>query len=606
MIKPESVANHQTNTRTKLAQLREFMQAQGVSAYVILSSDPHMSEYLPERWQTRSYMSGFSGSAGNLVVLPQESALWTDGRYFIQAERQLAGSGIKLMRLGEPGIPSLQRYLAEQLPPAALIGLEGEVVSQGMVRSIEAAGQARGLRVRDLPFPASLWPDRPDRPATPVWPLPAVAAGVRARDKIRQLRDRLAELGSNSMLVTRLDDVAWLTNLRAADIAYNPFLLAYCWVNPDGCTLYTDPTRVNDAARQQLKQEGISLKDYTDVMTDLAACRRQQALLLDPAATNHACFKLASQNPALTLVEADDPIQLLKAVKSPEEIANLHRAHVLDGVAMVRFQMALENKLHQGATLTEADAAELADHCRRAVPGNIGLSFNTIAAYGANAAMMHYAPHKETAADLRPGAMLLVDSGGQYDCGTTDITRTYAIGEPTAEQIDYYTLTLEAHINMAMTVFPAGCSGANLDIMSRQVFWQRGLDYRCGTGHGVGYIGGVHEGPHSLRTSNYVPFRPGMVVTDEPGYYEEGNLGVRIENELLCVEKEVTEYGRYLAFEALTYCPYDTSLIEVGRLTPQQLDWLNQYHATVWEILSPHLGEVEQAWLKAKCRPLSA
>ncbi|NJP39593.1 aminopeptidase P family protein [Oscillospiraceae bacterium HV4-5-C5C] len=606
MIKSESAAVSQNSARTKLEQLRSFMQKQGVSAYVILSSDPHMSEYLPDRWQTRSYMSGFSGSAGNLVVLPQESALWTDGRYFIQAERQLQGSGIKLMRLGEPGTPSLQRYLAEQLPPAALIGLEGEVVSQGMVRSIEAAGQARGLKVKDLPFPASLWPDRPDRPATPAWPLPAVAAGVRARDKIRQLRERLAEQGSNSMLVTRLDDVAWLTNLRAADIAYNPFLLAYCWVSPDSCTLYTDPNRVNEAGRQQLQQDGISLKDYTAVMPDLSACRQQQKLLLDPAATNYACFQLAGHNPALTIVEAEDPIQLLKAVKSPEEIANIHRAHVLDGVAMVRFQIALEKKLNQGEALTEADVADLVDHCRKSVPGNIGLSFNTIAAYGTNAAMMHYAPHRGTAAVLRPGAMLLVDSGGQYDCGTTDITRTYAIGEPTAAQIDYYTLTLEAHINMAMTVFPAGCSGANLDIMSRQVFWQRGLDYRCGTGHGVGYIGGVHEGPHSLRTSNYVPFRPGMVVTDEPGYYEEGNLGVRIENELLCVEKEVTEYGRYLAFEALTYCPYDTSLIDTSRLNHQQLDWFNQYHANVWDILSPHLGEVEQAWLRAKCQPLTA
>ncbi len=582
------------------------MAEHGVQAYFVPSSDPHMGEYLPERWQTRSYLSGFTGSAGTLIVTHRASALWTDGRYFIQAQRQLEGSEITLMRMGVPGTPTFAEYLLSQLDEGAAIGLEDMVVSTALVRELEAGCKAKSLSVMNLPFPGAVWPRRPNPPATPAWELEGSYAGLSAAEKVALLRERLGKAGADAMVVTRLDDVAWLLNARADDIAYNPYLLAFAMVTAGEVRVYTALHRVEPALRASLEGQGFVLAEYGALPEDLAALEGPAVFLVDPAGTSYGIYRALLGNKRLSLTEGDDPIQGMKSVKSAAEIENIMRAHVKDGCAMVRFQMDLEQALARGEALTETDVAELVLNRRREQSAFIGPSFSTIAAYGPNAAMMHYAPRPETAAALERRAFLLLDCGGQYLDGTTDITRTYALGRPTQEEKEYYTLVLKAHINLARAVFLEGCSGGNLDILCRDVFWKRGLDYRCGTGHGVGYVGGVHEGPHGLRVSNNHPFQAGMLVTDEPGIYEEGRLGIRIENELLCVEAMTTEYGKFLAFEPVTFCPIDTAPLLADDLSAEQLDWLNAYHETVYQKLSPHLTDGERDWLQEKCKKLNA
>lgn len=593
-------------TNEKIAQLRTFMAERGVQAYVVPSSDPHMGEYLPERWQTRSYLSGFTGSAGTLIVTHNASALWTDGRYFIQAQRQLQGSEIELMRMGVPGTPTFSEYLLSQLDAGAAIGLEGMVVSTAMVRELEKGCKAKSLAIADLPFPDAVWPRRPAAPATPAWELEGRYAGFPAAEKVEQLRERLGKAGADAMVVTRLDDVAWLLNARADDIAHNPYLLSFAIVTARGAQVYTAAHRVVPALRSSLEHQGFVLEEYDALLEDIAALEGPAAFLVDVSSTSYAIYRALLGNKSLSLVEGDDPIQDMKSVKSAVEIENLIRAHVKDGCAMVRFQMDLERALAAGDPVSEVEVAELVLRRRREQSEFIGPSFGSIAAYGPNAAMMHYAPQPETAAALEKRGFLLLDCGGQYLDGTTDITRTYALGQPTQEEKEYYTLVLKAHINLARAVFLEGCSGGNLDILCRDVFWKRGLDYRCGTGHGVGFVGGVHEGPHSLRVSNNYPFKAGMLVTDEPGIYEEGKLGIRIENELLCVEAMTTEYGKFLAFEPVTFCPIDTTALLVESLSSEQLDWLNAYHETVYQKLLGHLTAEEQAWLREKCKKLGA
>ena len=590
-------------TNEKIAQLRAAMQAAGANACLIPSSDPHSSEYLPDHWKARAYFSGFTGSMGTLVVTDTASALWADGRYFIQAERQLAGSEIQLQKIAVEGTPTVTEYLVDALGEGQVLALDGMVTPTATVQELEKALEKKGAKVLSVDLVSPIWEDRPPVPSTPAWLVDAETAGASAAEKLSRLRGKLAEAGAGAMVVSRLDSVAWLLNLRAADLDCTPFALAYCFVTTTNATLFIDQSRLPEEAVAALRAQGVGVESYDRLLGTLTGYHHNRVILVD-GSTNWAIYSAVCQNPNFTVKMGEDPIQAMKGVKNAAEIKNLMNCHVKDGVAMVRFQIWLEEQLAAGETLTEVDVDRKLMELRAAQPGNLGVSFDTIAAYGANAAMMHYHATPDNCTKLEKRGFLLVDSGGQYNDGTTDITRTYALGELTEEEKRWYTLVLKSHIDIARAVFMEGCTGGNLDILARSAVWQHGIDYRCGTGHGVGFLGGVHEGPQSLRTTNNVVFKPGMTVTDEPGIYEEGKVGIRIENELLCVKKMETEYGVFLGFEPFTYCPIDTTPVLVEMLTADELEWLNSYHALVLETLKPLLKPDEVEWLAAKCAPL--
>lgn len=591
-------------TNEKIALLRAAMQAAGANACLIPSSDPHASEYLPAHWAARSYFSGFTGSMGTLVVTDTESALWADGRYFIQAERQLAGSEIKLQKIAVEGYPTVTEYLKNALGEGQVLALDGMVTPTATVLELKQVLAEKGASVLSVDLVSDIWEDRPEIPATPAWLLSEDYAGLSAAQKLDQLRQQLAKEGAQTMVVTRLDSVAWLLNLRASDLDCTPFALAYCFVTPSTATLFINKARMPQEACEELHRQGITVEEYAHLLGTLTGYHHEHTIRVDAAGTNWAIYNALSENPNFTIQMGEDPVEAFKAIKNPVEIENLKKAHVKDGVAMVRFQMWLEEQMAQGAVVTELDVDKKLLELRGAQEGNMGPSFTTIAAYGANAAMMHYQAKPDCYSQLEPHGFLLVDSGGQYMEGTTDITRTYALGELTENERDYYTYTLKSHIDIAKLQFMAGCTGGNLDVMARAAVWQHGIDYRCGTGHGVGFVGGVHEGPHSLRTTNKVVFKPGMIVTDEPGVYEEGEVGIRIENELLCEKRVKSQYGQFLGFTPVTYCPIDLTPVRRELLDNDELAWLNAFHAATYEALAPHLTEAETAWLKEKTKPL--
>lgn len=592
-------------TNEKISLLRQAMKAAGANACLIPSSDPHASEYLPEHWAARSYFSGFTGSVGTLVVTETASALWADGRYFIQAERQLAGSEIQLQRMGVEGVPTVTQYLTDALGQGQVLALDGMVTPTSLVMDLQKALAKKGASIASVDLVEGNWPGRPAMPATPAWLLGTEYAGLSAAQKLEQVRTQLQKQQADSLVVTRLDSVAWLLNLRAADIECTPFAVAYCLVTKDKATLFINQARLEPAAAQGLAQQGVEVQNYEDILDAIAQYSQPSAVLVDKAGTNWAVYQALEQNPNFTLLPGTDPIQALKGIKNPVEIANIKKAHIKDGVAMVRFQIWLEQQLAAGNPITEVDVDAKLLELRAAQPGNLGASFGTIAAYGANAAMMHYHATPEACATLEPKGFLLVDSGGQYMDGTTDITRTYALGQLTQQEREFYTYVLKSHVDLAKVQFLAGCTGGNLDIMARAAVWQHGIDYRCGTGHGVGFLGGVHEGPHNLRITNQVVFEPGMIVTNEPGIYEEGLMGIRIENELLCEERVKNQYGQFLGFEPVTYCPIDLTPVCTELLTRDEVEWLNNFHAMVYTTLAPHLTSEETAWLAEKTKALA-
>ena len=593
-----------SDTNQKLAALRRAMHAVNADACLIPSSDPHLSEYLPAHWRARSHFSGFTGSAGTLVVGREKSALWTDGRYFIQAERQLHGSEIELMRMAQKGVPTVSAWLADLLQDGETLALDGMVTAESTVRELRRAFGDKQVKILDADLAGPCWEGRPAVPATQCYVHEVCYAGLSAAEKLAAVREELKKQNATALLVTRLDSAAWLTNLRASDIDYNPFALCFVFVTQSAAWLFIDASRLPGEALAMLRENGIEVRGYGEIRSWLAGYTGSETVLADAGSISHALWSELEKNAAFTVKEGAEPIQALKGVKNPTEIENLKNSHRKDGAAMVRFQLQLEAKMAAGERVTECDIAAMLRNVRFVQPACVGESFDTIAAYGPNAAMMHYSAQPATCAVLAPRGFLLVDSGAQYLDGTTDITRTYALGELTEEEKRWYTLVLKSHIDIARAVFMEGCTGGNLDILARSAVWQHGIDYRCGTGHGVGFLGGVHEGPQSLRITNNVKFVPGMTVTDEPGIYEEGKVGIRIENELLCVKKMKTEYGVFLGFEPFTYCPIDTTPVLVEMLTADELEWLNSYHAMVLETLKPLLKPAEVEWLAAKCAPL--
>ena len=591
----------------RLAALRAAMQANGVDVYLIPVGDPHSSEYLPDHYTSLTYFSGFHGENSNFVVTMTGSAVWADGRYFVQAEKEIAGTEIQLMRMGEPGVPTAEEYCGKVLPEGGTLGLCGLTANCALVNNLKKELEPKHGSIKTLFLEDELWVEgRPARPATPAWILPKKYAGFSPAEKLEQLRGKLQELGCTAQLVGKLDNLAWLLNLRAMDIECTPYAMAYCYVTPSRAVLFINQARVTPEAKAELEANGVTLADYDSILDVMEAETEPQTVLAESATVNYAVYQVLENNPALTVKDAADPLLAMKGVKNEVELAHLRESHLRDAVAMVRFQIELENRLAAGEELTELTIDEILHKYRSAQDKFLTESFGTIAAYGPNAAMMHYHATEEDHAKLEKKGFLLVDSGATYMDGTTDITRTYPLCELTEDERLFYTWTLQCHIDIARAVWLDYCDGHMLDTIAREPLWRHLINYRCGTGHSVSHVGNVHEGPHALNGRNTTVFKPGMIVTDEPGVYEGGVVGIRIENELECCHKASNQYGEFLAFRPITFVPIATSPIVPGVLSRDELDWLNAYHREVFEKLAPRLTEDERDWLAKKCAAIGA
>ena len=592
-------------TNEKIAALRAAAQAAGAHGVLLMTSDPHSSEYLPAYYNSLPFFSGFTGENSTLVVTLTGSALWCDGRFYVQGDRQLAGTEIECMHAGSAGVSTVEEYLTAHFAAGQTLLLDGSCVPATIANGYAAALAKSGAKLESKDIVSPLWESlttRPSLPNTPCELLTVEQTGATAAQRIAMVRDELKKAGATALAVTGLDCVGWLTNMRARDLPCTPLAVAYALVTMDSCTLFIAPGRLNDADAKTLADNGVSLRDYPELIDTVHALPAEEVFLVDEKATNYDLYCALNEHKTVT---GADPIFALKGVKNPVELANIRECHVRDGVAMVRFQMDLEKATAEGKILHETDIEKMLQKRRAEMPGYFEDSFDTIAAYGPNAAMMHYHAEGEVDSVIEPRGFLLVDNGGQYDCGTTDITRTYPVGPLTENERKYYTWTLQSHIDIARAVFLDYCTGFALDSFARGPLWAHKINYRCGTGHGVGFISGVHEGPQSLRPNNPVIFKPGMTITDEPGIYETDEVGIRIENELECVDMGENQYGRWLGFAPLTLVPISTEPVIVDELSRDQLNWLNDYHAHVYEMLSPRLNEDEKAWLQAKCAPLA-
>ena len=587
----------------RVEALRSWMKQRGLAAFIVPSTDAHASEYVPAHWASRAWISGFDGSAGTAVVTLDAAALWTDSRYFLAAAEQLEGTPFQLMKERVAGTPTIAHWLLQTLPPASKVGLDGWVNVGAEVSALahELAAGGMSLCVGEDPF-AALWTDRPALPQRPVEVQPLEYAGEEMELKVGRSRTALSEAGADAMVVTALDEVAWLTNLRGTDVHCNPVFVAYAMVLPDALHLFIDTGKLTESVKSYLAARSVSLHAYTDLLpflTSLPACR----LLVPPSA--NARLGAAARSACFDIVEAASPIAAMKAVKNEAEVAGFRRAMLRDGVALVRFLRRLRPAVEAGG-MTEVEVDRLLTSLRAEQPLFRDISFDTIAGYADHGAIVHYEATPETDRPLRPEGLLLLDSGAQYQDGTTDITRTLALGPTTPEERHVYTLVLKAHISLARLVFPSGSSGTQLDLAARRPLWQEGYNFGHGTGHGVGSYLNVHEGPHQIRM-NWMPapITAGMTVTNEPGLYLAGRFGVRIENILLAVPHLETEFGTFLRFETLTLCPIDTAPIERQLLEPAEIEWLNTYHQRVRNELLPLLDdEADRRWLIDATQPL--
>lgn len=605
-----------TDYKARVEALRRWLRGEGLNAYVVPTLDPHNSEYLPFRWQTREWLTGFTGSAGLAVVTLEKAALWTDSRYFLQAEEQLAGTGIELMREGTAGTPEPTRWIEEQLQDGDAVGFCGECMSKELFDSLFADLSDRiAVRVSENDPFDYLWRDRPDMPRTLITLFPEAYAGLSAREKLQAVRDALPAVHGGAerlFLMNDLSEIAWTLNLRGGDIDFNPLFLAYLLINDDKATLFVDRHKLTEEVRTYLSREGVAVDDYNAwqyVAREVRHAGRAVSVYL-PASVNMAqleAFELATEVADDVRLEViPSPVPSLRAVKTEAEREGMRTAMLRDGAAMVQFLRWLDEEVPKGLQ-TELSIDKKLTALRAEQPGFKGLSFPTIAGYAAHGAIVHYEATEETAARLEPRGLLLLDSGAHYDCGTTDITRTVALGSLTEEERRVYTLVLKGHINLARARFPVGTTGLELDLAARYGMWQRGYDFGHGTGHGVGTYLGVHEGPHQIRKNcracTLVPFADGMTVTDEPGIYVSGRFGVRIENVLLAHEDGATDFGKFLAFETLTLCPIDLRPVEKELLTDEEIAWLNAYHDRVRAALLPLLANsADKAWLEEATR----
>lgn len=589
--------------KERLMKLREEMNKEGMQAYIIPTSDFHETEYVSEYFAARKYMSGFTGSAGVLVVLLDKAGLWTDGRYFIQAANQLAGSGIDLMKQGQEDTPSIEEYIVTNLTQGSVVGFDGRVMNVNDANKYKQAFMMHDIKmVTDKDLVGRIWDDRPALPCTETFHYDEKYAGKSISEKLTQVREAMKGYNCRSHIVTKIDEIAWLYNLRAHDVPHFPVALAYTIIKENDAMIYIDASRLDEESKTLFAQNHIQVKDYEAIYEDVKTL--EGPVLVDGNFVNSKIvYSLNTE-----IVYAQDPIVLLKAMKNETELANTRNAHIKDGVACTKFMYWLMQNVNNG--ISEMSAQEKLQELRKEQADYLEDSFNTICAYKEHAAMMHYSSNEETNVELKPEGMLLVDSGGQYLDGTTDITRTFVLGSITEEEKKWFTLALKGHIRLEKANFLYGCRGLNLDILARGPLWDLDMDYQCGTGHGVGHLSNVHEAPNGFRWK-IVPERidscvleEGMITSNEPGVYVEGEFGIRHENEMVVVKGNKNFYGQFMHFETLTFVPFDRKGIDKSLLSEDELAWLNDYHASVYEKISPFLTNEEAEWLKEACRPL--
>ena len=594
--KLQNVMN-KTEISERIARLREELRREHLSAFIFPTSDPHNSEYTAEHWKGREWISGFNGSAGTAVVTLDNAALWTDSRYFIAAEEQLQGTEFQLMKLKVEGTPSIAEWLGRELKDAAdkAVGIDGMVNSTNSIKELISDLRTQGgitLRTNFDPL-ERIWQDRPAIPENPVVIHPLEYAGEPIREKLARIRKALREKHADGMLMAALDDIAWTLNLRGSDVHCSPVFVSYLLISTTEVTLYINKVKLTPEVMSYLQAEGVGVKPYNQVKQGLKDYFEYN-ILMDGNEVNYTLYKTVERE----IVDASSPVPLMKAVKNERKVAGFRSAMLKDGIAMVKFLKWLKPAVEAGGQ-TEMSVERKLTELRAEQPLFRGLSFDTIVGYEEHGAIVHYEAIPETDATLHPKGLLLIDSGTQYQDGTTDVTRTIALGPLTEEQKRVYTLVLKGHIDLQLLHFPDGASGTQLDAIARRPLWQAGMNFLHGTGHGVGCYLNCHEGPHQIRME-WIPARlqAGMTVTDEPGVYLGGRFGVRIENTLLVVPAEETECGRFLGFETLTLCPIETSPIIKELMTPEEIQWLNDYHTMVYERLSPYLNEDEKAWLR--------
>lgn len=591
----------------RLSRLRALMQQKGAGAYYVPTADFHLSEYVNPYFKSRQYLTGFTGSAGTLVVTMDEAALWVDGRYFIQAEEQLSGTPVKLMKMGEEGIPSVLEYLSK-LPEGAVIGLDGRTVSAAMALRMEKTLSTRNITLEpDMDLVGDIWPDRPPLPNAPVYVLGVDSVGVSAADKIADIRRVLVEKDADAHVLCTLDDIAWLFNLRGGDVECNPVFLSYAIIERDAAYIFADKSKFHACVQEYLRQLNVTLLPYNDIYEFASKYDEGDAILLSTASVNYTLYdKLYDK---AIIIDEENPEQLKKAIKNPVEIENMRKAHIKDGLAVTRFMRWVKENVGK-EPISELSAAAKMDSLRLETEGNLGRSFSTISAYGPHAALPHYAPTEESNLAVEPRGFLLMDSGGQYYEGTTDITRTIAVGPLTDTEKKHFALVLRSMLRLANARFLYGCRGLNLDILARGPLWDEGLDFKHGTGHGIGYLLNVHEAPNGFRWK-IVPervdscvFEEGMITSDEPGIYIEGSHGIRTENLIVCRKGEKNEYGQFMYFETLTMAPIDLDAIDPSYLNDTEKQQLNDYHKLVYEKLSPYMDDGEREWLRKYTRAI--
>lgn len=588
----------------RLTALRAEMHRQGINAYLIPSSDPHISEYLPERYKTISWLSGFTGSAGTLLVTADFAGLWTDSRYFVQALEQLEGSGFELVKLKVQGAPEFADWIVTHLEHGSVVAFDGKTASQFLASKVEQTVRTAGISVRgDLDLMDQIWSDRPTLPAEKAYLLDKSETGQSTADKLVRIREEMQKVGADYHAISTLDDLAWTLNIRGNDVACNPVVLGFLLISASESTLFIDPNKIDPKHKTELQSYGVDLAPYDEVWGAASKLQAGKSFLLDPKRTCQALYGVVPSS--VRLIESQNPSTHFKALKNEKEIAYTRETMVQDGIALTRFFKWLEQEVNESSAQSEISISEKLRDFRAEQPGFVGESFDTIAGYLDHGALPHYKATEHSNAWLKKQGLLLIDSGGQYRTGTTDITRVVSLGQIERQEKIDYTLVLRGMIEGSTAIFPQNTRGYQIDALTRKPLWDNYRNYGHGTGHGVGFFLNVHEGPQVLNTAPVdVPIQPGMITSIEPGIYREGQFGIRIENLVLSKNTEANYFGQFMEFETLTLCYIETSLIERELLDQKHIDWLNTYHATVYARLAPGLDEAEKAWLKEKTKSL--
>lgn len=586
----------------RIKKLRKMMAEKGIDFYIIPSSDYHQGEYVGEYFKCREWISGFTGSAGTVVVTNDEAGLWTDGRYFIQAAKQIKDTGITLYKMGEPGVPTFYEFIAEKIEKDQCVGFDGKVMGMAQIEELKKKIKKKMKINGEFDLIGEIWSDRPPMACTKAFVLDQKYCGESVKSKLARIREIMEDENCDVHVLSSLDDIAWIFNLRGNDVKNNPVNLAYAVITVDKAILYIDEKKLDENVEKHLFNNWIEVRDYFELYDDMELISNSEVVMMELGKVNYSiCSRIKS---SVKVVDRQNPSTLMKACKNKVELENLRKSHLKDAVAVIKFMYWLKKNVKSGK-ITEISATEYLEGLRKAQALYLEPSFDTICAYGSNAAMMHYKATEESDTVLKPEGLLLVDSGGQYYDGTTDITRTFVLGPCSDEIKKHFTLTLKGMIKLSKAKFLYGCTGTNLDILARQSLWEIGIDYKCGTGHGVGFLLNVHEGPHGMRVAyNPQKFEEGMTVTNEPGVYIEGSHGIRLENELI-VQKDIkTEFGQFMKFETMTYVPLDLDGVIPELLSEDEKQFLNDYHKMVFKKISPFLESEEKEWLKKYTREI--